>query len=76
MSNSIEDEFKSLGVKIGNEIEVKIIGNKILKVRIIITQEIFETGYFPFINSVGGDIEYWHVDHIDKLSIVIIKHSV
>ena len=76
MSNSIEEEFKRLGVKIGDVIEFNILGNKKLKVRITITKEIFETGQFPYINSVGGEIEYWHVDHIDKSSIVIIKRGI
>ena len=72
MSNPVESEFKKLGVKIGDEVEVALFGAIISKVRFVLTNEVCEAGHFPFKTSTGK-IEYCHVDHIDKSSIVIIR---
>ena len=72
MSNPVESEFKNLGVKIGDEVEVALFGAIISKVRFVLTNEVCESSHFPFKTSTGK-IEYCHVDHIDKSSIVIIR---
>ena len=72
MANAIELEFNKYGCKLGDTIEVSLIGNHEIKVIFTITSDVINSGHFPM-QLNAGDIIKCHVDHIDKSQIRIIK---
>ena len=74
MSQLVKDEFNRFGLKLGDVIEVELLGAVDNKARFEITEEIFNSSHFP-LKLATGEIIYCHLDHIDKTKITIISRK-
>lgn len=74
MANEIENEFNRLGFKIGDTIEVVLIGAKSEKAIFTITNDVINSGHFP-IKLTSGEIANCHLDHIDKAKMRLVNRG-